>query len=74
MNSQIEGRLQDVTKRIVETFNPYRIIIFGSYAYGKPNEVVFPKTHDLLELHKLCLSVNSAFSSPYPSFSGEMSC
>ncbi len=30
-------------------------------AYLVKHEVVFPKTHDLLELHKLCLTVNPAF-------------
>jgi HEPN domain-containing protein len=29
-------------------------------AFLVQNGVVFPKTHDLLELHKLCLSVNPA--------------
>ena len=30
-------------------------------AYLVQGEIVFPKTHDLLELHKLCLTVNPAF-------------
>jgi HEPN domain-containing protein len=30
-------------------------------AFLVQHEVVFPKIHDLLELHKLCLSVNPAF-------------
>ena len=29
-------------------------------AYLVQEEIVFPKTHDLLELHKLCLTVNPA--------------
>ncbi len=29
--------INDVAKRIVERFNPERIILFGSYAYGKPH-------------------------------------
>ena len=37
VDPQIEERLQDVTKRIVEAFAPQRIILFGSYAYGQPN-------------------------------------
>ncbi|MCR4406909.1 MAG: nucleotidyltransferase domain-containing protein [Anaerolineae bacterium] len=28
--------LQQVTRRIVEAFNPEKIILFGSYAYGTP--------------------------------------
>jgi HEPN domain-containing protein len=31
-------------------------------AYLVQHNVIFPKTHDLLELHRLCLSVDSAFS------------
>ncbi|HEY85643.1 MAG TPA: HEPN domain-containing protein [Chloroflexi bacterium] len=30
-------------------------------AYLVQRQVPFPKTHDLLELHKLCLAVNPAF-------------
>ena len=33
---QIESKLKDVTDRIVEAFDPDRIIIFGSHAYGQP--------------------------------------
>lgn len=29
--------LADITRRIVERFNPYKVILFGSYAYGKPH-------------------------------------
>jgi len=36
MKSQVEDKLQEVTKRIVEAFNPQRIIVFGSHAYGQP--------------------------------------
>jgi predicted nucleotidyltransferase len=36
MDPQIENRLEDATKRIVEAFDPQRIILFGSYAYGHP--------------------------------------
>jgi predicted nucleotidyltransferase len=36
MDPQIEDRLEDVTKRIVEVFDPHRIILFGSYVYGQP--------------------------------------
>lgn len=30
-------------------------------AYLVGREIIFPKTHDLLELHKLCLAVNPTF-------------
>ena len=36
IDPQIEDRLEDVRKRIVEAFDPHRIILFGSYAHGKP--------------------------------------
>ena len=36
MDPQIEDRLEEVKKRIVEAFDPHRIILFGSYAYGQP--------------------------------------
>ena len=29
--------IDDVVRRIAEKFDPERIILFGSYAYGKPN-------------------------------------
>jgi predicted nucleotidyltransferase len=28
--------LMEITKRIVENFHPEKVILFGSYAYGKP--------------------------------------
>ena len=31
-----EERLQDMVLRVVEAFNPERIILFGSYASGEP--------------------------------------
>ena len=36
MNPHIEGKLKNVTDRIIEVFNPDRIIIFGSHVYGHP--------------------------------------
>ena len=36
MEAKIEDKLQQVTRRIVEVFDPQRIIVFGSYAYGQP--------------------------------------
>ncbi len=29
--------LRNITGRIVEAFRPYKVVLFGSYAYGKPN-------------------------------------
>ena len=28
--------IQEITNRIVEHFHPHKVILFGSYAYGKP--------------------------------------
>jgi predicted nucleotidyltransferase len=36
MNPQIEGKLKNVTDRIIEAFDPDRIIVFGSHVYGQP--------------------------------------
>ncbi len=33
-----EAQIQAVVRRIVEGYAPDRIILFGSYAYGKPTE------------------------------------
>ena len=33
-----EEQIQAVVRRIVEGYAPDRIILFGSYAYGEPNE------------------------------------
>jgi len=33
-----ESLLQEVVKRIVESVDPEKIILFGSYAYGEPHE------------------------------------
>ncbi len=32
------GRIEEVSRRIVEAFHPERIILFGSHAYGQPSE------------------------------------
>ena len=36
MDSRIEDKLKSVTDRIVKAFDPNRIIMFGSRAYGQP--------------------------------------
>lgn len=39
MNKQKEfKKLKIITKRIVENYDPEKIILFGSYAWGKPNK------------------------------------
>ena len=32
----IEVYLKEAVRRIIENFNPEKIILFGSYAYGQP--------------------------------------
>ncbi len=33
-----DNLLQEVVRRIVQSVNPQKIILFGSYAYGKPHK------------------------------------
>jgi predicted nucleotidyltransferase len=33
-----EAQIQDVVRRIVDGYQPDKIYLFGSYAYGTPNE------------------------------------
>src|SRR4030095_154977 len=32
-----EALLADITQRIVKKFQPYKVVLFGSYAYGTPD-------------------------------------
>jgi len=32
-----EEALREIVRRLVEAFNPERVILFGSYAYGEPS-------------------------------------
>ena len=32
------AKIKDLCRQIVENFNPQKVILFGSHAYGKPNE------------------------------------
>jgi predicted nucleotidyltransferase len=32
-----DALLADITRRIVERFQPYKVVLFGSYAYGEPH-------------------------------------
>ncbi|HEY3245591.1 MAG TPA: nucleotidyltransferase domain-containing protein [Phycisphaerae bacterium] len=32
------NEIQQLTRRIAEEFNPKRVILFGSYAYGRPRK------------------------------------
>lgn len=35
---KINAQIKDLCRQIVEGFQPQKIILFGSYAYGKPHE------------------------------------
>jgi predicted nucleotidyltransferase len=53
---------------VAERFRPEKIILFGSYAYGKPHAdsdvdilVVMPATNELDQAVKICLAVDYHF-------------
>jgi len=33
----MQGTIEQIVKRIVEQYQPEKVILFGSYAYGKPD-------------------------------------
>lgn len=37
VSKQTKIEINKIVRKIVERYNPQRIILFGSYAYGKPN-------------------------------------
>lgn len=37
-DKQVKRRIQDLCEQIVRAVHPQKIILFGSYAYGQPNE------------------------------------
>lgn len=37
-DKKIKKLIEDITKKIVKEYNPKKIILFGSYAYGKPTD------------------------------------
>jgi predicted nucleotidyltransferase len=37
MDPKVEERLIAIKDRIIEAFNPYQIIVFGSHVYGRPD-------------------------------------
>ena len=38
MSADVESILQEMTRRLVAEFQPRQIILFGSHAWGQPNE------------------------------------
>ena len=35
---KINAKIKDLCRQIVENFDPQKVILFGSHAYGKPKE------------------------------------
>ena len=35
---KVNAKIKDLCRQIVENFNPQKVILFGSHAYGVPNE------------------------------------
>jgi len=35
-STRIRTEIQKITRRVIDTYQPEKIILFGSYAYGKP--------------------------------------
>lgn len=38
MQITVEVKIKEVVKKIIDEYNPEKIILFGSYAWGKPNK------------------------------------
>lgn len=38
MKNKIDNKIRDIAKKIAEKYHPQKIILFGSHAYGQPNE------------------------------------
>jgi uncharacterized protein len=63
-------QIQALSQQIVEQFQPDRIILFGSYAHGQPNEdsdvdllVILP--FEELPVHK-AIAIRQQVKSPFP--------
>ena len=37
-NRHVRAAVQEIVRRVVAEYGPQKIILFGSYAYGEPNE------------------------------------
>ena len=65
----INAKIQDLCRQIVENFHPQKVILFGSYAYGKPTEdsdvdllVVMPyEGNELEQMAKVRRRIKSIF-------------
>lgn len=66
----IEHQLQEVTQNLVKNFQPEKIILFGSYAYGRPGPdsdvdlLVIKEADDIRRLRREI--DGSIFPRPFP--------
>lgn len=66
----IEGQLQKITENLVKKFQPEKVVLFGSYAYGQPGPdsdvdlLVVKETDDLRQLRREI--DGSMFPRPFP--------
>src|SRR5688572_17485031 len=63
------AKIRRFARSIAKLFEPEKIVLFGSYAYGKPNEdsdvdllVIMPTRNELDQAVRIC----SAVSAPFP--------
>lgn len=71
MANDIESKLQEITDKIVKDFQPQKVVLFGSYAWGEPTA---ESDIDLLVVKETNLSTReiakeidgSLFPRPFP--------
>ena len=60
--SQIEA----FSQQIIEKFQPERIILFGSYAYGQPNEDSDVDLLVILPFEEIAVAIRQQIKAPFP--------
>src|SRR5271154_2767897 len=60
--------IREYARRVAERFQPDKIILFGSYAYGQPHAdsdvdilVIMPARNELDQAVKICLAIDYNF-------------
>ncbi|MBF0337939.1 MAG: nucleotidyltransferase domain-containing protein [Nitrospirae bacterium] len=73
MTKDFEDKLKTVTEKLVVEFQPEKIILFGSYAWGKPTEdsdvdlLVIKELKETEDRRKVTSQINlSIFPRPFP--------
>jgi predicted nucleotidyltransferase len=61
--------IRRAAREIAERFQPDKVILFGSYAYGEPNQdsdvdvlVVMPRRNEIDQSIRICLALDPPFS------------